>query len=65
MINPDIDLTEVGKCVFIYAKNFLISEHSGILMIIDLKVQNHFWNYSFHLIDFKVSFDIAGWNTYN
>lgn len=51
MINPDIDLIEVGKRVFLCAKNFLISEHNDI-MTIDLRSSNnHFLKiiYSFHL----------------
>lgn len=49
MINPDIDLIEVGKCVFLCAKNFLISEHN-IIMTIDLRSSNIFKIiYSFHL----------------
>lgn len=34
MINPDIDLIEVGKWVFICAKNFLILEHNVVITII-------------------------------
>lgn len=35
LINPDIDLIEVGKCVFLCAKNFLISENN--IMTLDLR----------------------------
>lgn len=46
---------------FICAKNFLISE-LNIVMTIDLRISNnHFWNYSFHSVDFQVNFDSARW----
>lgn len=64
MINPDIDLIEVGKCVFIYTKGFLISEHNDIVMNIDFKSSIIFEIIyrCFHLLDCQVNFDNAGWN---
>lgn len=53
-------------CFYISAKSFLISEHSDIVMTIDLKSSIIFEVIyrCFHLIDYQVNFDNAGWNIY-
>lgn len=40
MINHDVDITEVGKCVFIYVKNFLILGNNDEITI-NWKKSNH------------------------
>lgn len=53
-------------CFYISAKSFLISEHNDIVMTIDLKSSIIFEVIygCFHLIDYQVNFDNAGWNIY-
>lgn len=34
LINPDINLTEIGKCVFLSGEIFLNSEHNDIVTIL-------------------------------